>query len=240
MTPEAIALVESHLTLIEPIARQVVRSVPYPLDFDELKSLASCALVEAAERWKDYCERNGFDVEALDYFVAYATRRMRGACIESLRQADWVKRQARSRAKRLQAVGMGTSNLTDEELAYRADMTVAEVRATRQAVANSPVSFDADGEHGAGTLMVLSPQDVEGTAFERTAMHAMVTVLGRLDPQTRVVLVLHYYLNKELQDVAEEMEISEARASLLHSAGVLSVLDELRELASERVLEAAC
>lgn len=237
MTPEAIALVENHYSLIEPITRQVTRAIAYPLDFDELKSIAGCALVDAAERWPVYCAKNGYDEAALEYFVAYAKRRMQGAIRDSLRTNDWVKRQARSNAKRLQMAGLG-QGVGEHELSRRTGMPLADVRATMQAIANSPVSFDNEQSGTAGT--VVAARDVEGAAFERDAMTVVCEVMGALSFETRVVLVLHYYLGHELQDVALAMDITESRASVLHSEGVLTVLESLRELASERVLEPAC
>lgn len=238
MTPEAEQLVIEHYSLIDDVARAVANSIPYKQDMDELRSLASMGLVMSADRWPDYCRENDFNPGALEYFVAYAKRRMRGAILDNLRSVDWVKRSTRTNAKRLAAAGLG-EGATEEELAERTGMTVKEIRATRAATAASPVSLDGQRgtEDGESTrLDVADPVHSDGAAFETDVKGVVCRVIERLDPMTRVVLVLHYYLGQELQEVAAAVGINESRASALHSAGVLAVLAELRVLATDREL----
>lgn len=65
------------------------------LSLDEIKSECHYGLVMAARNWENYCSGHGYSPTALEYFAAYARRRMRGAVIDKLRGMDTLSRSER-------------------------------------------------------------------------------------------------------------------------------------------------
>jgi RNA polymerase sigma factor for flagellar operon FliA len=198
------------------LAWRTFQRAPHVLERDELESIAYIGLMDAANRWEAYCERNGYSPEAVHYFGAYALRRMRGSVMDFLRASDWATRSARQRAKRLQAAGGGTG-MTHAELAAVTGMTVAQVRQTEAAVACKPVSLDE------GDRDIPEAQDVEAQAAMRLLLEQVAAVRWRLSPAAQVVLALRYYEGRELAAIAEALGLAVTEVSALHDEGVRAV-----------------
>jgi len=214
--PRMLPLIEHYLGLAQSLAQQVWRTAPHALDLDELRAIASLGLVDAADRWHPYCERNNFDPGRVEFFRPFVVRRVHGALIDALRSADWATRSLRTRAKALQEAG-SDRGLPETELAERAGMTVAEVRATVRGMAQRPVSLEA---------VELDPacgHDVESSVAARHILGEVVAAVRGLDRDQQTVVALHYHRGLQLQEVARTMGITESRASQLHAEAVLTI-----------------
>ncbi len=224
MSTDADALIESHLGLAHSLAQQVWRNAPHALEFDELRAIANLGLVCAAQRWAPYCEENQFDPQRLEFFRPFVVRRVHGALIDAIRRGDWATRSLRARAKALQEAGQD-KGLADVELAQRAGLSVAEVRATIRGMAQRPVSLEAE------ELEPSSAQDVESSVFAKTLLARVVSVLRTLPLEQQAVIALHYHQGLQLQAVARALGITESRASHLHARAVLVVQQEMQAAA---------
>ncbi len=209
-------LIAEHLGLAHSLARQVWRTAPHALELDELIAIANLGLVSAAQRWTPYCEENQFSPAALEYFKTFAVRRIYGAMMDAIRQADWATRSLRTRAKLLQAAGQD-KGLTDAELAERTGLSVGEVRSTVRGMAQRPVSLEAE------EIEPSSRQDVESSVLVSSVLDDVVDTIRRLPDEEQVVVVLHYHRGLQLQEVAQAMGVTESRASQLHARAVLAV-----------------
>ncbi len=210
------ALIENHLGLAHSLAQQVWRTAPHALELDELRSIANLGLVGAALRWEPYCRENSFSPDALQFFKPFVVKRVRGALIDAIRQADWATRSLRTRFKLIQEAGPEPGTPLGE-LAERTGLTEAEIRATMRGMAQRPVSMEAE------ELEPAARHDVESSVFVGDVLTRMVSVLRELPGEQQVVIVLHYHRGLQLQAVAREMGITESRASQLHAKAVLAV-----------------
>jgi RNA polymerase sigma factor for flagellar operon FliA len=225
--PELQELVRDHMHLASLIAAKVYKTAPHALELDELRSIAYLGLVGAAERWRPYCEENGFDPKRLEYFKPFITRRVNGAVMDHLRSSDWATRSLRSRSKLLQEAGLG-QGVSTEELASKTGLSVKQVTDTLRDLARRPVSLEAE------ELDVDSDTTVENTSAGNSLLEVVrVTVLS-LDQDCQTVLALHYYLGRELKAVAAQLQITESRASQLHTRGVLAVREALLRAAQDQ------
>ena len=197
-------------------AFRVWQRAPHALEMDELESLALSGLASASARWFTYCGKNGHDPARLEYFRAYCLRRMRGSMLDWQRSQDWVTRSERTRAKQLRAAGQDRG-LSAAELATATGMDVAEVRGTLAAVAARPVSIDAEPHDVAGE------DDVEGQAVVSEVLGAMAGAIARLGDPYRLLLVLKYYHNMALPEVALYVGVSADEAARLHGTAVLEI-----------------
>lgn len=221
MTREEVLVRVAELTAeIYPSARteayRVWQRAPHALEMDELESLALSGLAQAAARWPLYCEKNGHDPTRLEYFRAYALRRMRGSMLDYLRSRDWVTRSERTRAKALREAGQDRG-VGEADLARATGMTVTEIRGTNAAVAARPVSIDAEPHDVAGE------DDVEGQAVVSEVLGALSSVLGRYRDPLRTILVLRYYHSLPFPEIAACTGVEPDKAARLCHSAVLEL-----------------
>ena len=219
-------LIENHLGLAHSLALQVWRTAPHALELDELRAIANLGLVGAANRWHRYCDENAYSPDAVQFFKPFVVKRVYGALIDAIRQADWATRSLRTRARMLQEAGQD-NGATQEQMAQRSGLSMAEVRATVRGMAQRPVSLEAVEAEPA------SRQDVESTVFVTAMLARVVTALRRLPVDQQVVIALHYHRGMQLQAVAKAMAITESKASQLHARAVLAVHEQMAALADQ-------
>lgn len=224
---ELMGLIQDNLGMAEAISVNIWKSAPHALEIDELKSTAYEGLVQAASRWRAYCERNEYDPKAYNFFKVYAASRIRGAIYDAIRKNDWSSRTLRAKSRLLKDAGQD-SGVTVAELAERTGMTETEVTKTMVRMAAKPVSLQA------ASVDCEDSQSLEGTLFEQDIRAATVEAIGKLPFEYQLVLAMHYYENKELKVVAAELNITDAKASHLHTRAVLAIREAMVEVAKER------
>lgn len=234
LSPFQQQLIADHMKLAEDVAVGVWRKAPQTMEKDELISHSYEGLVKAAHRWPVYCAENGYDLNRVEFFYPYATRVCRGKVMDELRKADWAKRSVRDKDKAMKEAGAGTG-ATDEEVSARTGLSAQEVREVRTSLALRPVSIDAperESSNPSRPTDLVDGDQVEELAFETVVCQATVIALRQLAMPERVVIALHYYMGKELQEVALMMDITESRASHLHTDAVLAIHAALVKVAT--------
>lgn len=232
-------LIMEHLKLAQDIAVREWRTATHALDKDEMVSLAYLGLVDAAERWQDYCIRKGFDPDAIQYFKVFARLRIRGTIRDSIRSADWATRTLRSKSKKLKEAGQ-EEGVPIEILAERTGMTIADINKVNSRLAKKPVSLDAKiglvdyNTDTAREIQIKEDIDTEGIAFANEMIEVFINTVRGLPVEEQVVLALYYYSKLDLQSIAEELVLPELRISQLHLSGIAAVKAALIDAASER------
>lgn len=218
LTPEMQRVVEENVALAVSIAMSVYRQAPHAIELEEVKAQAMLGLVKAAARWHDYCDERGFSPDDMQYFAAFAGRRIRGEIIDALRRKDYATRGARDKVKALIDAGLDRG-VSMTELAAATGMSEDEIRTVLAAVNRRPVSLEAAGDVAAGG-------SVESDHSTTALLEKMTRYIQTLPVISQVVISLHYYKGMELREIANELEITESRASQLHTSAVI----EIREL----------
>ena len=106
-------------------------------------------------------------------------------------------------------------------------MSAEAVRSARAALAQRPVRLDIMEHYDCP-----AESSAEQTAACRELTLAAVAQIKDLSAPCQVVLALRYFVGPELREVARLMEITESRASHLHTEAVLAVRDALADAAS--------
>ncbi|HET9655443.1 MAG TPA: sigma-70 family RNA polymerase sigma factor, partial [Kineosporiaceae bacterium] len=227
-------LVTGHLPLVGHLARETAARLPRHLDSDDLVGAGALALVQAA---------NAFDPSLGVPFARFAATRIRGAMIDQMRQRDWATRSVRSRARALTAITEQlTSALhrtpTDTELAAASGLSEAEVRAVlegadRAAVLSlDPITVDDEGL-AAGLEDSGARPDEALVAAER--MGYLRDAIAELPERPRLVVTGYYLEHRQLTEIADELRVTQSRASQLRAEG----LDLLRQALSQLLEEDA-
>lgn len=209
---------------IRPQARaeawKAYQRAPHALELEELHAIALSGLAHARARWREYCAKAGHDENAVNYFGAYAMRRMRGAILDAMRANDWVTRSARAKAKQLRDAGQD-QGLTETELAAATGLTAREIRGTAAAVAARPVSIDAEPHD------VADATDVEGQAVVSSVLTAATVVIADLPETARQILALRYYEGLSLAAAAAALGVPEEEARTAHEQAIIAVHDAM-------------
>lgn len=208
-------LIEKNLPLVGYQVAELLRRVPSFVQREDLASAGSLALVQAA---------NSYDPSTGVPFHRYAIYRIRGAMLDELRSMDWATRGARQRTKQLEEM---TSTLTaaagraptKEELASALGVDVETVESAQQDAARRVISMDAPaGKDDDRTLEVPdespSPEDTllddERLVYLRAAVRA-------LPQRLRYVVEQVFFEERPIQDVADELGVTQSRVSQLRS-----------------------
>jgi RNA polymerase sigma factor for flagellar operon FliA len=225
LSTEMASAVEKYKSLADSIALSAYLKLPHIMDLDETKAQAYYGLCKAADRWLDYCDERGFDSEAVNYFEAFASRRIRGEIIDCHRKIDPATRTQRDNSKLINSAGHGIG-ADEDELVKETGLSRDAIRDTISATAKRHVSFEVLGE-----VSIPDRTDIEASHEESQILKTLVDFIQtELDYQEQIVLALHYYAGKELREIAIILEISESSASQLHTAAALAVRGVLVEL----------
>jgi RNA polymerase sigma factor for flagellar operon FliA len=235
------SLILNHMKLANDIATREWRTATHALKHDDMVSLAYFGLVDAADRWEDYCKKNKYDPAATQYFKVFASFRVRGAIRDFIRKEDWATRTLRSKAKALKEAGQD-DGLSVEQLAEKTGMSVAEINKVLAKLATKPVSLDAYTNNSdwyaekspSHTRAELKDDiDTEGSAFANEVNEVFLESFKTLPDPVQIVLALHYYKKMDLRTIADTLKLTESKVSQMHSTGILYVRECILKATAE-------
>lgn len=234
-------LLESFVPLVEIIATKVKAKLPGPIEIGDLISDGFFGLADAIEK---------FDASKGYKFETYASARIRGAILDSLRDYDWVSRYSRIKFKDLLSAQMSlTEKLQREpensEIAEFLGWSENEVYKIQAAYinsfawnidnANDSSAGFSDGESG-GVGLSLSDTLADSTLgdydFDFTSediASRLTDAMSELTEQESVVVYLHHYENLPFVKISEELGIGAARVSRIYSGALETLKSRLLE-----------
>ncbi len=216
-------LLERHLYLVRLLARKLSLRIGRVVEIDDLVGAGTLGLVQALE---------SFDLSRGNAFVTYASRRISGAMLDELRNRDWVPRSVRSKARKLyQASTRLESELgrsaEPQELARVLDIDEPTYQAWRESVDGAVMmSLDDPAEEthlGAGLgARLSSPEAVDAleNLGEQEGIATLAAALAALPERERMVLVLYFYEELNLREIAKVLHLTESRISQIRTAAL--------------------
>ncbi|MDO5672864.1 MAG: sigma-70 family RNA polymerase sigma factor [Actinomycetaceae bacterium] len=219
-TQEREALIVDNLPLVGYHVSEMLRRVPSHVQREDLAAAGSLALVQAA---------HSFDPSQGVPFHKYAAFRVRGAMVDELRGMDWASRGVRQRAKQLEEVQqtlMASSGRvpTREELASALGCDVAQVEAIQHDVNRKILSIDGSEEYTAIQIVdpEMGPEDRVLTDERQLYLHAAVAALPE---RLRYVVQETYFKDRQVSELAEELDVTQSRVSQLRSEALALMRD---------------
>jgi RNA polymerase sigma factor FliA len=214
-------LVLKYLPLVRAIAIRVYENLPVHVDVDDLVHAGVMGLFDAATK---------YNPDKQVSFQGYAKHRIKGAILDSLRDADWASRDLRKRHKQLEAITRElTAALerppTEAEIANKMGMDV--VRWRQVAVELRMVGLlsastraqesenDAAPEYPATDQ--LNPDVLTGQRELRTVLS---TAMKTLPERYQTVIGLYYLGGKTMREIGDRLGINESRVSQIHKAAL--------------------
>jgi len=216
-------LVRDHLPLVQYVVSEIAHRVPSHVSRNDLVSAGMLGLAQAAR---------SFDPERGIAFDRFASTRIRGALLDELRGRDWASRSVRARARGLQATNEDlTAKLgrppTPAEVARALDVPVETVHKLVDDVHRATVlnyeSLVLDGD--AESFLAIDGAGPEDTILDRERKAYLIDSIDALPDRLRHVVVQYFFEERSMQEIADELGVSESRVSQLRAEALALLKD---------------
>ena len=221
-------LILEYVPLVKIVAGRLSMYLGYAVEFDDLVGYGVFGLIDAIDK---------FDYGKGIKFETYASLRIRGSILDSIRKMDWIPRSVRQKQKRIEQAYIDLEAKlkhppTDEEVAEELGISVDEFYDWEGQTKISGVQsledyLDQGTEVKAqGTRRAIAEQPE--LAFEQDEVKRVLgEALGELTEKECRVIQLYYYEELTLKEISQIMDVSESRVSQLHTKALGKMKDRL-------------
>jgi RNA polymerase sigma factor FliA len=231
-------LVREHLPLVQYVVSEVAHRVPSHVSRSDLVSAGMLGLAQAAR---------SFDPERGIAFDRFASTRIRGALLDELRGRDWASRSVRARARGLQAANEELTNKlgrtpTPDEVARILDVPSEMVHKLVDDVHRATVlNYDSLVLEGdAESFIASADAGPEDTMLDREKKAYLMDAVKALPERLERVVIGYFFEERSMQDLADELGVSESRISQLRAEALLLLKDGINsQLEPEALAEEA-
>lgn len=193
------------------------------VDYDDMVSYGVFGLIDAIDK---------FDVSKGVKFETYASLRIRGSIIDSIREMDWVPRSLRQKSKELEKAYFVAGNklgrsASDKEVADHLGISVTELQKTIDEVSSLSLLsledfLEQNYEIGVGAP---TAERIEDSPEYHAEIGELKRILGdainKLTEKEKLVITLYYFEELTLKEISAIMGVSESRVSQLHTRAIL-------------------
>lgn len=223
---EMLILEYSHL--IKYVAGRLNIYFGQNVEYDDLVGFGVFGLIDAIDK---------FDINKGVKFETYASLRIRGSIIDSIRELDWVPRSLRQKNKELEKVYWEIENelghsATDQDVADRLGITLDDLNKLLHDVnLSSMVSLEEflEQNYEIGVDVPNNHRDdIPEKSLELTEMKEILgDSIEKLPDKEKTVLTLYYFEELTLKEISTIMKVSESRISQLHTKAILRLRGKL-------------
>ena len=232
------ALVDENLPLVQYVVSEIAHRIPSHVSRNDLVSAGMLGLAQAARTY-DPARGIAFD--------RFASTRIRGALLDELRGRDWASRSVRARARGMAQV---TEELTarlgrapqPDEVARAMNLPADQVHKLVDDVHRATVlnyeSLVLEGD--AESFLASSDESPEQAMMSRERRSYLTDSVASLPDRLRRVVIGYFFEERSMQDLADELGVSESRVSQLRAEALLLLKDGINsQLDPEQVPEEA-
>lgn len=208
-------LVQAHLGLVKKAALHLMGMTGTTVSLDDLMQTGLLGLLEAAGR---------YDGGNLAGFRQFAMLRIRGAMIDELRQADGRPRAFREEAQQIRKAVQkleGQLGRTPREREVAEEMGISIQEYQQMLVEVNTCHIVSLEDLLAGSDSVTSDNDTDRDALKNHGSTALANAIGQLPEREQLLLNLYYDHDMNMKEVAQVLEITEARVCQLHRHALL-------------------
>jgi RNA polymerase sigma factor for flagellar operon FliA len=214
--------------LVKIVAGRLSMYLGHNVEYDDLVGYGTFGLLDAIEK---------FDYSKGYKFETYASLRIRGAIIDSIRELDWVPRSLRQKNKELERVYAELENdlghsANDQEVAEKLGVSLDELyKLLNEVNLSSLVSLEEflEQNYEVGTNMAGSCKEdrPEGYMEITELREILVDAIGKLPEKEKTVVSFYYFEDLTLKEISAIMKVSESRISQLHTKAILRLRGKL-------------
>jgi RNA polymerase sigma factor for flagellar operon FliA len=221
--------------LAKYVAGRIASNLPRSIDVQDLIQTGILGLIDAIEK---------FDPTRDIKFETYAISRIKGAILDGLRSLDWLPRTLRFKVKEIDRIYAELETKlnrppTEEEIAAAMGITLDELQQIMSEARFSSIVALED------TLSGLETED-DMTVYQKVAdaeavdpfeaienkevKERLIEAIQMLSEKERKVIILYYYSGMTLKEIGELLNVTESRASQLHSKAISRLKTLLKDL----------
>lgn len=232
LTREQQDLAANNIRLAAHLAQVVWNRNRKAMEIEEVVAVAYLGLTIAAQRWNpEGRDIRPEDLESGKAFAGFARQHIMGKILDWQRSQDHVQRTYRTEYKLLAASGLDEGTKL-EELSLRTGLTEDRIRKVIYAVSRPPVHLEIPSVSDDADYMSMdlpNKDTVDEQAGERAILLELAASVANLDELQAIVIVLKYYKNMYLNQIAEELAVPISEVSKAHESALLIILNNLQE-----------
>lgn len=227
-------LIVSYLPLVKYVLGRISLYLPPHLDTEDLTISGVIGLIKSVEE---------FDLSRKIEFTTFAVPRIRGAILDELRSHDWVPRSARKKAAVITGAINSLMETSDEppsreEIAAQLDVSAEDLEKMMTEVSFAAFlsleGLHSESDDGQMKMVdsIKNPKsenplgELEGTEEEQMLSHA----ISALPRQEKIVIMLYYYQNMMLKEIAKLLNLSKSRVSQIHNKAVATLRAKMKSM----------
>ncbi len=221
-------LIVQYAYLIKYVAGRLSIYFGSNVEFDDLVGYGAFGLIDAIEK---------FDISKGVKFETYASFRIRGSIIDSIRDLDWVPRSLRQKNKELEKVYAEIENevghsATDKEVADKMGISIEEFyKLLNDVNVSSMMSLEEFMEQNYERGLEItsdSTDDKPEAALESVEIKEMlIDAIDKLPEKEKSVITFYYFEELTLKEISAIMSVTESRISQLHTKALLRMRGKL-------------
>ncbi|MCG8500323.1 MAG: FliA/WhiG family RNA polymerase sigma factor [Firmicutes bacterium] len=199
------------------------------VEYEDLLSYGVFGLIDAIDK---------FDLAKGVKFETYASLRIRGAIIDSIRQLDWVPRTLRQKSKEIEKMYIELESKLgrqpdDREVADKLNISIKELhKVLNDLNISNLISLDEVLEQNHESNIGLSydsqfQSPTDYAEFNETKK-ILTESIDKLSEKEKKVVTLYYFEELTLKEISAIMKVSESRISQLHSKAVTKLRAKLK------------
>ena len=192
------------------------------VEYDDLVGFGVFGLIDAIDK---------FDINKGVKFETYASLRIRGSIIDSIREMDWVPRSLRQKSKELEKAYWEVENelghsASDKEISEKLGISIEELyKLLNEVNVSSMVSLEDFLEQNYEIGVDVPNMNREDRPEIQLELGELKDLLGdavnKLPEKEKTVLSLYYYEELTLKEISAIMKVSESRISQLHTKAIM-------------------
>ncbi|OPX44563.1 RNA polymerase sigma factor FliA [Ruminiclostridium hungatei] len=221
-------LIVQYAYLIKYVAGRLSIYFGSNVEFDDLVGYGAFGLIDAIEK---------FDVTKGAKFETYASLRIRGSIIDSIRDLDWVPRSLRQKNKELERVYAEIENeaghsATDKQVAEKLGISMDEFyRLLNDVNVSSMMSLEEfmeqNYERGLEIVSENTEDKPEASLELSEIKELLADSINKLPEKEKAVITFYYFEELTLKEISAIMNVTESRISQLHTKALLRMRGKL-------------
>lgn len=226
-------LVQKYLPLVSYHVQRISVNLPRNVSRDDLRSLGLMGLYDALEKFEPNRDLK---------FDTYASFRIRGAILDGLRKEDWLPRNTREKAKKIEAAiekleQRLARKASIQEISLEVSMTEEEVHSVMNehffanilSIDEKP--SDQDDKDGQSFIIKDEGTEMPEEKLIKDEMIAeMVKLISQLNEKEQLVISLFYKEELTLTEIGQVMNLSTSRISQIHSKAIFKLRHALEKV----------
>lgn len=222
------ALILEYAHLIKFVAGRLNIYFGSNVEYDDLVGFGVFGLIDAIDK---------FDINKGVKFETYASLRIRGSIIDSIREMDWVPRSLRQKNKELEKAYLEVENklgrtASDKEIADKLEISMDDFyKLLNEVNVISMVSLEDFFEQNYQAASELPNANNTDRPEHELELSELREILGesieKLPEKEKMVLSLYYYDELTLKEISAIMKVTESRISQIHTKAIMRLRGKL-------------